>query len=160
MRIAGLAALLLLISGCQYDPYVEVYTTTKPEKADVAGRYMLTQQTIQPGGLSVFKEDSSVIELRDDGTFTATNLPAQDSEPGDEKFFSKLVSGSGTWQIDVVGSIANGGRPPKQQFGVQFESENANFKQVGFSGSAPPFGLIITLGDPDGGHVMIYERAK
>jgi len=156
----ALAALLLMVSGCQGDPNVDFYTTAKPERNDLVGRYFLKSQTAQPGGLAVLRDRPSIIELRDDGTFTATNVPARESDPGDEKFFSTLVACSGTWQIDVIGAIANAGGPPKQQWGVEFSSEECEVRPVALTGSAAPFGLMISLGDPDAGRVMVFERER
>ena len=101
-----------------------------------------------------------MIELRDDGTFTATNVPPWGGDPPDEKFFSTLVSGSGTWQFDVIGSISNGDLPPKKHWGIEFKSQTSKIMPAGLTGSAPPFGLMFTLGDPDSGRVMIFERSQ
>jgi hypothetical protein len=88
------------------------------------------------------------------------NVPPAGGDPPDEKFFGKLVTGTGTWKFGTVGSIANGGQPPKQHWGIQFNSEACEIMQAGLTGSAPPFGLIFTLGDPDSGHVMFFARDK
>jgi hypothetical protein len=159
MRVSAFAV-LLLIPGCQGDPNVEFYTTSRPDRADVVGKYTLTNQTVQSGGLSALPGEPGVIELRDDGTFMATNVPSRDSDPGDEDFFHSLVDCSGTWKIDTIGSIANGDHPPKQQWGVEFEGERSNTKNLGLTGSSAPYGLIMTFGDPDAGKVIVFERAK
>lgn len=160
MQISRLAALVLLISGCQFDPNVDFYTTTEPAVADVVGRYTLTNQSVAPGGSALLTDNLSVIELRGDGTFTATNVPPSGSDPRDDKFFEKLITDSGTWTIDAVGSIANGDHPPKKHWGISFNATQFDIMPVGLTGSGSPFGLIFTLGDPDGGHVMVLEREK
>jgi len=152
--------LLLLVSGCPHDPNVDFYTTSEPSIRDLAGRYMLTSQSVTKDGLSTLAGKPSEIELREDGTFIATNVPPAGGDEPDEKFFSKLVSGTGTWKPDTVGSIANGGQPPKQHWGVSFDCKTSEIMDAGLTGSASPFGLLFTMGDPDGGHAMFFERAK
>ena len=133
MRFLVFTMLWLVIPGCQGDPYVDWSTTTEPKMADVAGRYLLTNQTVQTGGLSVLEGNPSIIELRGDGTFTATHVPARESDPESDQFFSTQVSASGTWKIDVVGSIANGDQPPKKHSGIQFTSKEFEIMQVRWS---------------------------
>jgi hypothetical protein len=153
-------ALLVIVSGCQGDPNVDFYTTAKPAKDDVVGRYVVTSQTVRPGGLALLWNRPGSIELRDDGTFTATNVPSRDSDAGDEEFFGRLVTCSGAWQLDVIGSIANAGGPPKQQWGVVCASEECEIDAVALIGSAAPFGLMMTFGDADAGRVIVFEREE
>jgi hypothetical protein len=155
MRLFRFAPLLLLVAGCPSDPNVDFCTTVKPAAADVAGRYTLTAQTVDAGGLAVLQGKESWIELRDDGTFTATNVPPSSSDRQEEEFFDTLVSGSGRWQIDSVGSIANAGGKPKTHWGVVFEAENPEIMQMGLTGAAPQFGLLIT-----GDQALVWRSAS
>lgn len=158
MRVLTFLSLLLLIQGCQYDPYAHLFTTEKPEPADVVGRYVLTDQTVVAGGLSTMNEKSCVVELQADGTFTAANVPPWELGSPPASLLSKLLSGSGTWRIDSVGSVDDGWGPLKTHWGVYLDSRDAKMMPVGLTGQAPPYGLIFTLGDPDSGTVMILAK--
>lgn len=160
MQFIPISVLFLSIAGCQGDPNVDFYTTKKPATADVAGRYTLTSQTIEPGGLAVLKDKECRVELLDDGTFTATNVPSSGDERQEEEFLDRLVSSSGKWKIDSVGSIANSGRKPKTHWGVILETEKPEIMAMGLTGKTPPYGLLITVGDPDSGRVMFFEKAE
>ncbi len=160
LRIVASMAIVLLISGCPSDPNADFYTTVEPKPADVAGRYVLTNQSVQSGGLERLPGKASSIELHEDGTFTAVNLPPSGSDADDEQFFNKLVSDSGTWKVTSVGSIANGGQPPKTHWGVGFTCETAEIMPGGLTGSGPPYGLLFTIGDPDRAKSMCFEREK
>ena len=73
--------ILTLVVGCQYNPYAPLFTTTKPKQEDVAGSYLLTQQTIVPGGLGILKGGQCALDLRGDGTFIVTNYPTWADAP-------------------------------------------------------------------------------
>jgi len=160
MRFFHVAPLVLLIAGCPFDPNVDFYTTVEPAAADVAGRYTLTGQTVAGGGLAVLKGKECWVELRDDGTFTATNVPPSGSDREGEEFFGTLVSSSGKWKIDSVSSIANAGGKPKTHWGVVFETEEPDIMHMGLTGAAPPYGLLITVGDPDSAKVLVFEKPE
>ena len=160
MRILLLLAFLLLAQGCQYDPHAHLYTTEKPHTTNVVGRYALTRQTLTPGGLAALQGRSCTIELRADGTFFATNVPPSQPSFPPTNFFTTLVSGSGTWRIDSVGSVDDGRKPLKTHWGIYLESDAGKMQPPGLTGPKPPYGLIYTLGDPDSGDAMILERAR
>lgn len=85
---------------------------------------MLTRQTLTPDGLAALQGKRCTIELRADGTFTATNVP------------------------------------PWKHWGVYLESDAVDLDPPGLTGRKPPYGLIYTLGDPDSGDAMIFERTS
>jgi hypothetical protein len=160
MRISLLFVISLLMQGCQYDPHAHLYTTEKPQSEDIAGHYMLASQTVTRDGLSVLHCKPCEIELRPDGTFTATSVPPWELGSPGTNFFSTLLSGSGTWRIDSVGGVDDGSRPIKTHWGVYLDSHKAKMQPVGLMGHKPPYGLIFTFGDPDSGDAMILERTK
>jgi hypothetical protein len=160
MRISLLFALMLLGQGCQYDPQAHLYTTAKPQIPDVVGRYILMSQTITRDGLAAFQGRACVVDLRTDGTFTATNVPPWEMGAPATNFFSTLLTGSGTWRIDSVGGVDDGSRPIKTCWGIYLDSQTGKMMPVGLTGQKPPYGLIFTMGDPDSGDAMILERAK
>lgn len=148
------------MSGCQYDPYAHLYTTEKPEASAVAGRYKLKDQTVSAGGLSALHGKTSIVELRADRTFIATNVPPQQlGSPGTD-FFNTLLSDSGTWRLDAVGGVDSGWGSIKTNWGIYFDSKAARISAAALTGKKPPYGLIFTLGDPDSGQAMILEKER
>lgn len=160
MRAALFLTLLLVGTGCQYDPHAHIYTTDKPETTNVVGSYVLASQTFTRDGLAALQGRTCLIELRADGTFVATNVPPWQSGFPSTNFFNTLISGSGTWRIDSVGSVDDGQKPLKTHWGVYLDSPTIKFDAPGLSSPKPPYGLIYTLGDPDGGEALILERMK
>jgi hypothetical protein len=159
-RARLLLGVMLLTLGCQYDPHARLYTTEKPQAEDVVGVYTLARQTVTRDGLAVLRGQPCNVDLRPGGEFTATNVPPWLFGSPGTNFFSTLLTGSGKWRIDRVGSIDNGGGSVQTQWGVYLDSPAAKFSPVGLTGQKAPYGLIFTLGDPDSGEAMILERAK
>ena len=157
MPLLVCVAAALVCTGCQYDPYAELLTTRKPRSQDVVGRYKLKEQTVTRGGLSALNGQVSTIELFAGGRFAAVNVPPWQSNP-DALFFEGLASGPGTWSIESAGGLDNGFGSEKTAWGVCFESPAAKIRCAGFTGTKPPYGLIFTIGDPDLGEAMLYDR--
>ncbi len=151
---------VLLAAGCQFDPYADLFTTELPKSVNLVGRYVLTSQMVNDAGLAALNGKPCEIELRADGSFSATNVLAKGVDSPAPNFFLTLVSGTGTWEPTSVGSISDGFGPSKTLWGVGFDSSAGAFESVGLTGSGPPYGLIYTIGDPDAGDAMIFERAK
>ncbi len=159
MRIALCLAALALLAGCQYDPYARTFTTEKPETSAVVGRYVLTKQTVVNGGLPAMQGRPCVVELAADGTFKATNVPPRWQGGTALSSLDLLVSGSGTWRLAELGSVAGGFRKAKPYWGVVLESRGAYvLESAKLTGAKPPYGLIFTIGDGDAGTAMILEK--
>ncbi|HUS34988.1 MAG TPA: hypothetical protein VM680_06515, partial [Verrucomicrobiae bacterium] len=152
--------LAAFFSGCQYDPFAHTYTTAKPDESKIAGNYQLVMQTLTTNGLAEFSGQLPSVELRADGTFSATNIPPWGISFPDTNFFTTLVSGSGNWSIESVGSVDNG-TTRQTMWGLRLDppSGKAVFDFPKLMGTNSPYGLIFTLGDPDSGDAMIFGRA-
>ena len=151
--------LVLLAAGCQSDPYAPLLTTAEPQSSDLVGRYVLIKQTLTSEGLAPLEGKICSLELRDDGTFLATNLPPWQEGLPDDDFFTELVSGEGVWRIDSVGGIASHATGKGETvWGVYLDSNTVEFQPAGLMQNQPPYQLIYTLGDPDSGQVLILER--
>ncbi len=160
-RAAGLllGCAVLLLQGCQYDPYAHTFTTEKPQPSAVVGRYVLKEQTVVSGGLSAMQGRSCVVELAADGTFKATNAPPHWHGGPAVSSLDLLVSGSGTWRLDELGTVAGGFRKPRPCWGIVLESRGAYvLEPAKLTGDKPPYGLLFTIGDGDAGTVMILEK--
>ena len=154
MRVMSLLASILLAHGCQFDPNAHLYTAEKPRSSDVIGRYTLTSQTVVAGDLVALQGNVCSIDLQADGTFVATNVPPAQTDFPTPTFFTTLVDGAGTWKIERCGSVGS-----LDVWGISLNSPTTPLESVGLTGTKSPYGLIYTLGDPDSGEAMIFERA-
>jgi hypothetical protein len=158
-RLTLLIVAMALV-GCQYDPFANRYTTRQPDATNVAGRYELAMQTVTAQGLAALAGRQCFVELRDDGTFTAANIPPWVIDAPAPNFFSTLASGSGTWRIDKVGSLDTGWGKLTPIWGVHLDSKQVKFMPVHLTGKKPPHGLLFGIGDPDAGQALILEKAQ
>ena len=94
MRVVPILALMLLAPGRRYDPHALLYTTVRPELAEVVGRYTLVKQTVTAGDLAAMNGRLCVVELRPDGTYSASNVPPYTFGSPDASL-TTLVSASG-----------------------------------------------------------------
>lgn len=155
MRALLLILASFTLAGCQYDPHANLYTTTEPKREDVVGTYVLDAFHLPPEVGST--RPAVTVELHADGTFAATNVPPwQLGTPG-TKFFTSLVSGTGKWEMDTLGTL---GPDQKSIWGVYLRTPDNRFHPANFTGDKPPYGLIFTLGDPDSGHAVILRRKQ
>ena len=160
MRTSFAILTLMLLVGCQYNPYARLFTTTQPKQEDIAVSYLLTQQTITPGGLGVLKGQQCVLDLRGDGTFSVTNYPiwTEAFSPTNGQFVAS-ISATGRWSCDTVGTVSDGSTS-QSYWGVRLSDAGTQLGSLALTGKTPPYGLIMTYGDPDNGTVMIFERRK
>ncbi len=160
MRFTCLLGTLMIALGCQYDPHAHLYTTEKPSVEVLIGSYKLTRQTVIKVEMPDLLKNECSVELRSDGSFSATNLPPWVDGFPSTNFFSTLLSGSGKWRVDSVGSIDHGGPPLKTHWGIYFDGVSNKLEPAGLTGSNSPYGLVFTIGDPDSGQAMFFEKAK
>ncbi len=159
MRTFWLIFASLVWAGCQYDPHAHLYTTTEPKTEEVVGTYVLKDFHL-PREVGSARPEVTV-ELRADGTFTATNVPPWQLDTPGTNFFALLLSGTGKWEKDTLGAVSSG-RKSKSIWGVYLrmpdDGTHPRMHPANFTGDKPPYGLIFTLGDPDSGHAVILKR--
>jgi hypothetical protein len=143
----------IAFGGCQYDPHAHLLATSKPLAKHIPGTYVVDRIYL-PERTANKKLDMKV-EIREDGTFTATNIPPWNLDEPDKDFLSVLQSGQGKWEISEMGTLDPGSH---QLWGIYFRTNDNRFHPANFTGNKPPYGLIFTLGDPDSGHAIILKK--
>ena len=156
---AGVASVLGLPWGLSHWPQVpppELYVVTQPKLEDVAGVYHLNRQTITPDGLAVLEGRSCQLDLRPDGTFTATNYPqwAPDTNPVPQ--IAGFISTTGRWRCDTVNINYNG----HECWGVVFADAKVGIDSLALRSKGAPYDLMLTYGDGDDGTVMVFGKQK
>lgn len=152
MRFAILL-LFLAFAGCQYDPHAHLLTTNEPSREDVVGVYILDRFDMPPELAG--KSTEIVVELRADGTFSATNVPPWELDTPKPSFFESLLSGTGHWEIGKMGQLDPGAHTI---WGVYLRDPANKMMPAYFTGEKPPYGLIFELGDPDSGYAILMKK--
>lgn len=147
-----------LLAGCQYDPWADRFLTAQPAEEDVAGTYVIDadsqQRTIKlPPSNGDFPIDHSArIVLSIDHKAEFIHVP--------EDYRGQAacsVTGRGSWSLSKNGSFsvvrasivnAEPSSPCKGDFGYELM----------LYGKTPPYKLHITIGDPDSGDAVQFEK--
>lgn len=146
--------------GCGAD-VVPDYTRQQPKRSDIVGLWVLTPESAQDMKvLGKYKSNNTTIQIKDDGTFSAVNLPdcaySHDNRSWDFNK-GKLLTVKGTWNTEqrsfkpffdvnkadievwdliLVFNPTNLGSLPPDPYPILLNQE-------------PPFTIHIPFGDPD-----------
>ena len=163
MGVAFALLLALVLSGCQCDPHTREYpaakTTPQPRVQDLAGTYLPTPETrdfIKNQGH--YPSAKTFILLSRNGTFRFSNVPdCWHTESGDSR--GLFDSGSGRWNVEKSQEWWDVGLDFTNTAGFHSEQlPNGLATFIQLSGQKPPYRLHLTVGDPDGGKALDFER--
>ena len=148
--------------GCGQDPVVTAakkqhreFVGVEPKAAEVVGTYILSDQTVVPGGISALGGRECRLDVFADGTFSVTNYP--ESAGGR---FSAFHSTTGTWRLATVGTSYGHGPNPKDCWGLRFQGSDCRIDPTAFTGPERPYGLLTILGDPDSNITLRFKKQE
>ena len=154
--IAITCVLATLSLSC--DDRQEVYPASQPSGAAVAGKYAVV------GDSQVMKQHGAkgMLDLRHDGTFLMRKMPGWGWER-DLLGRDKTWSGQGTWSITNQGRVPP--NMPRFVLRLDFDKITGTSETLGDStpylvGKAKPYDIHISIGDPDGGRVLILRKTE
>jgi len=156
-----------LTSGCGQDVVSRAkkrhreFVGAKPSVADVAGTYVLSDQTVIPGGLSALGGRQCVLNVLADGSFSITNYPeCGGARSSNLKQYTTFHSATGTWQLSTVGTSYGYGPDPKDCWGLQLYGSSNRIDSPAFTGPEAPYGLLTILGDPDSNNTLRFKKKE
>ena len=162
---AGIVFALLIgcLSGCQYDPWADGFLRKQPAERDVVGSYKVDSDTLarhisMPDGKSALQVSRNAeIALSPDHKATLSQVPDfwYDGKP-----HLCVISGMGSWQLgknDDYSVVSvhierQNHRDPTDKCGDRYDG------QLMLYGDKPPYKLHVTIGDPDSGDVVQFEK--
>lgn len=137
------------------------FVGAEPTRADVVGTYVLSDQTVIPGGVSALGGRLCQLEVVADGTFIITNYPDYTgARPSSLKQYGTLYSTTGTWTLGTVGTSYGYGPDPKDCWGLRFSGSDKKVDPMAFTGSRAPYGLLMILGDPDSHNTIRFTKRE
>ena len=165
-RLPLLVVSLGLVS-CQYDPHAHLLTTKEPLREAIVGTYVVDRFELTPE-LSG-KSAAIVIELRENGTFSAKNVPPWQGDLPQPDFFDTLITGTGQWEMKTMGLLQPGNLPIYGVYlrnGPKMTSPTPPGKDpfeglmspAQLTGNKPPYGMIFQIGDPDSGYAILMKK--
>jgi hypothetical protein len=156
MRAVALAVLVSL-TGCQWDPYTSVYTGKQPKPEDLVGMYVPDEATAHFIAAHYSASEVSIV-LSADGTINLHNIPDCWETPFGETE-GGFDSGTGRWTIQkhqewwVLGvNIWTDGFSSRGHAHINLTTE------IFLVGEKPPYIIHLTIGDPDAGNALQFIR--
>ena len=154
-KICFFLLLALFSSGCMNTgiEWSELsFTRNKPNQSDLLGSWVPTAATIKElrerGGYIVSKHE---LIFRADGTFAMVNMPDWWKD-GVGQSRGSFESGSGRWRFYKDHN-------PWTVWAVELDFPRFVIPNaIHLQGQKPPYLIHITVGDPDSGHYMLFEK--
>lgn len=157
-RKAILVFWVVLLAGCQHDPWADGFVKAQPDEKEVVGTYVIDADSQKrdiklPLSKEKFPVDASAqIVLSHDRKVEFVHVP--------EDFRGEAacsVTGNGLWRFSkndsftvIVANIVNRepNSPCKGEFGYELM----------LYGEKPPYKLHVTIGDPDSGDAIQFSK--
>ena len=147
--------LLLLLAGCLNNgiEWSELsFTRTKPSDQDVVGVWKPTSATLRDmhdaGG---YPDAQHELILSADGSFSMVNMPDWWSDEFGRSH-KKFESRQGKWRITKASDVFT-------IYVIELADPSGSM-DLNLSRQKAPYLIHITLGDPDSGHYMLFERDR
>ncbi len=162
LRAITIGSLCSLLVGCQHDPWADRFLRRQPQERDLVGTYRIDSDTLarrisvpmSTTALSISRDSAIVLSAEHKAKFS------QVPEIHPPATQSCLVNGSGSWELgrNDAYSVVN----VQIQRNVDRPSvdgcEPTYYGQLMLYGKQSPYKLHITIGDPDSGDAMQFEK--
>jgi hypothetical protein len=153
---ASIGVIVLLMAACQYDPFAHEFTKARPAEHSLVGTYVPDEETSERlrKSLNVQLQPATALTLNQDHTFEARNLPncwigpSLDCVAGTESW-------SGTWSL----------KQSQEWWAIGLHLRSRNGEKTDFGmvamlrGEHPPYLVHLTIGDPDSGDALAFQRS-
>jgi hypothetical protein len=162
LRAIIIGSLCWFLVGCQRDPWADRFLRRQPQERDLVGTYRIDSDTLARR-ISVPMSTTALSISRDSAIVLSADHKAKFSQvpeihpPATQ---SCLVNGSGSWELgrNDAYSVVN----VQIQRNVDRPSvdgcEPTYYGQLMLYGKQSPYKLHITIGDPDSGDAMQFEK--
>ena len=152
-RMLAVALCLGWTLGCQHDPWAGEFLKKKPSDADLVGHYVIDLDSRErklklPTGAAVPVSPNASIGLSSDHSAEFVDVTTDENGT-----VARLVTGKGTWSVSRTGDF----------YGVTAvirddQNPNGFGHELMLYGKKPPYKLHVTLGDPDSGYAVQFEK--
>lgn len=158
---------IALLAGCQYNPWASDFLKARPAEADLAGTYRVDAESLARRiDLISDSEPGKVLKIRPEATIVLfADRRVEFRSVPDVTFPAERaceISGVGTWKLSEVG----GRWYLRVTMEDAIDTKGTEGCHVGYSatlhlfGQKPPYKLHVTIGDPDMGDAVQFEKVK
>jgi len=165
LRATGIGFICLFLGGCQYDPWADGFLQNRPVETDLVGTYRVDADTLARRISIPWSRKTTIsIERQAEITLYANHKAQFLHVPQVDDFVRQVcvINGNGSWELGRNDHYAD----------VAVQIYRADYHQsvdgceptydgvLMLYGSKPPYKLHVTIGDPDAGDAMQFEKAN
>ena len=163
-RAIGLACLCWFFVGCQHDPWADQFLKSQPAESDLVGTYRVDSDTLaRPISIRIGTKTLSIsqderIVLSADHKAQFFHVP----EVQESATRTCVVSSAGSWELGRNDEyfVINLKILLKDYLRSVDGCEETYYGQLMLYGKRPPYKFHITIGDPDSGDAIQFQRVK
>jgi hypothetical protein len=155
-------SLCCLLVGCQHDPWADRFVRRQPEEKDLVGTYRVDSDTLarrisvpmSTTALSTSRDSEIVLSADHKVQFLhVTEIHPPAAQPC-------IINGSGSWELgrNDAYSVVNVQIQRNDERRSVDGCEPTYYGQLMLYGKKSPYKLHITMGDPDSGDAMQFEK--
>lgn len=157
--LAAVLAVTFALVGCRYSTNAYRLLTKKPSVADVSGIYALSVETVSGVIKPKPNFSKSRLILHSDFRCELVEFPDWREESSDFQGIPLAINFTGTYRIDIVGSVA-GFWNDKPCYGVIIESVGHAPIHANLAQGKPLIEVVIEYGDPDEWRFSIWRKSE
>jgi hypothetical protein len=164
LRTIGLGCLCCFLVGCQYDPWADGFLKYQPAEGELVGTYRVDSGTLarrisipmSTKNLTVSRDSEIVLSANHEVQFIRVPEVAEDDTQ------TCIINGTGSWQLTqnsdyVVVNV----QIQRKDYGQPVDAcQPTYYGELMLYGKKAPYKLHITIGDPDSGDAIQFEKAN
>ena len=152
------------LAGCQYNPWANGFLKAQPAEGDLVGTYKVDSDTLTRK-FSIPMNSKILPISRDARIELAADHKVQFLQIPDVDEFAQrvcVISGTGSWQVNRNDDYAviDVKIQRKDESRLHDECSPTYDGELMLYGLKPPYKLHITMGDPDSGDALQFEKAN
>jgi hypothetical protein len=164
IRTIRLGCLCCFLVGCQHDPWADRFLKNHPAEGELVGTYRIDSETlarrvsipISTKTLTVSRDAEIVLSANHEVQFM--QVPEIDQRATQ----TCVINGSGSWQLSRNDDYAVVNvQIQRKDYGPSMDGCGPTYYgQLMLYGRKSPYKLHITIGDPDSGDAMQFEKTS
>jgi hypothetical protein len=164
LTVTAIGSICFWLSGCQFDPWADGFLKKPPAESDLVGTYRIDADTLSRR--ISFPTSASTLPIGKDAEISLTadhnvqffRVPEFDYVT----MKSCVISGAGTWRLGRNDSyVVVDVQIQRPDYRPSIDGCGAAYgEELMLYGKKPPFKLHITIGDPDSGDALQFEKVR
>ncbi len=156
---------LLVVTGCQYNPFALRFLKREPSVSEASGTYVLKEVYVDMVDSSLSEKirihrPIPKIILQADGEAEFSDFPLFKQSGTFDYSFTGYMNFKARWTITSAGTVSSGGSDTYTVYGISIAPTDMTqpVDSATFTGKKTPDGMIFTLYDGDQGQILGFQK--